>query len=542
LEKEKSMKYMKGSVLLALLLLLGFGGVAEAQECVAGVGSANARAEGETEMIGKITVKCRGLSARDENDALTLGTSAPTKLEIEVTLNTDITNDRSSSDMIMSMATAPGYEDGMVMITAGTLTVNQVLATGGEIDLNGADDADAADDPLSGGAVSDDLRTVKWTVRDTDGDAANGNDGLTLFNIGANPGGTGTTDTDLNGFELAITGLRADASGVGHGNNITATVKVNGSTVGSADMTAAAVANGLDPVVKAAKGRECDDADGISARVTIREGNKNSFNQMDSFLLTFRNIPEGVTVMVPVTVGLEEDQSGTNIDETDGSFIVNLVEGRAGDGVGKPEGGMAMVELSATGTGEIRYEIGMTAPNDGPDATAGTADDVPAMATVGTSFSGQEWAHVPVYFSWDGGSVTMNADAMVHVSFYPSGGDTTPRFVGDADPDGVLTVEDCITMLTFPFVTSRTGYDTGIVVSNTADASGSCTATYSGSEDTESSPVVEGNSHWIFLVSTHMQDYSGRLMVECDFGGIDGYAQINDHMGNANGYLPRMPH
>ena len=533
------MKYMKGSVLLALLLLLGFGGVAEAQECVAGVGSANARAEGETEMIGKITVKCRGLAARDQDDALTLGTSAPTKLEIEVTLNTDITNDRSSSDMIMSMATAPGYEDGMVMITASTLTVNQVVDTGGAIDLNGADDADAADDPLSGGAVSDDLRTVKWTVRDTDGDAANGNGSLDLFNIGANPGGTGTVDGDLNGFQLEITGLRADASGVGHGNNITATVKVNGSTVGSADMTAASVMNGLDPVVKAAKGRECDDGD-TYARVTIREGNKNSFNQNDSFLLTFRNIPEGVTVMVPVTVGLEEDQSGTNINETDGSFIVNLVEGRAGDGVGKPEGGMAMVELSATGTGEVRYTIGMTAANDGPDGIAGNADDVAAMATVGTSFSGQEWAHVPVTFTWSGGDVTMNADAMVYVSFYPTGGDSTPRFVGDANPDGVLTVEDCVTMLTFPFVTSRSGYDTGIVVSNTADASGSCTASYSGSEDTMSSPVVEGNSHWVFLVSTHMQDYSGRLMVECDFGGIDGYAQINDHMGNANGYLPRM--
>ena len=47
------MKYMKGSVLLALLLLLGFGGVRrEAMECVAGAKSANARAEGETEMIG----------------------------------------------------------------------------------------------------------------------------------------------------------------------------------------------------------------------------------------------------------------------------------------------------------------------------------------------------------------------------------------------------------------------------------------------------------------------------------------------------------
>ena len=40
-----------------------------------------------------------------------------------------------------------------------------------------------------------------------------------------------------------------------------------------------------------------------------------------------------------------------------------------------------------------------------------------------------------------------------------------------------------------------------------------------------SSPVIEGNMHWIFLVSSHMQDYTGRLMVECDFGGIDGYAR-----------------
>ena len=52
--------------------------------------------------------------------------------------------------------------------------------------------------------------------------------------------------------------------------------------------------------------------------------------------------------------------------------------------------------------------------------------------------------------------------------------------------------------------------------------------------------MIDGNEHWIFLVSSHMQDYTGRLMVKCDFGGIDGYAQITDSMGNANGYLPRM--
>jgi hypothetical protein len=261
---------------------------------------------------------------------------------------------------------------------------------------------------------------------------------------------------------------------------------------------------------------------------------------MDSFLLTFRNIPEGVTVMVPVTVGLEEDQSGTNVDEMDGSFIVNLVEGRAGDGVGKPEGGMAMVELTATGTGEVRYTIGMKPSGLEDDANTGDVDESDPIASVGDAGNVYEWAHLPVYFSWAGGAVTTNADAMVYVGFYPTGGANIPRFVGDGEADGVLTIEDCVTELTFPFVSSASGYDTGIVVSNTKDASGSCTATYSGSEDTESSPVVEGNSHWIFLVSTHMQDYTGRLEVECDFGGIDGYAQINDHMGNANGYLPRM--
>ena len=531
------MKYMKGSVLLALLLLLGFGGVAEAQECVAGVASANARAEGETEMIGKITVRCRGRRTLEADDSLSLSTSAPKSLTISVTLNTDVTNDRGTNDMIDSMATAPGYNDSDVMLTANTLNVAQVVVTGSEIDIDGADDTlGTEDDQFSAGAVSDDLRTVTWKVLDTD-DATDGVQGLEAWNIGADV--NGTVDADVTGFEFTITGLRADASGVGHGGDITAEVKVNGSTVGAGPMDAASVANGLDPVVRAAEGRECDTADGIMARVTIREGNKNSFNQMDSFLLTFRNIPEGVTVMVPVTVGLEEDQPGTNVDETDGSFIVNLVEGRAGDGVGKPEGGMAMVELSATGTGEVRYEIGMTAAQD-PDGTPGNADDVPAMATVGTSFSGQEWAHVPVYFSWSGGAVTMNADAMVYVSFYPVVGSMIPRFVGDADPDGVLMVEDCITELIFPFVSTASGYNTGIVVSNTADASGSCTAMYSGSEDTESSPVIEGGSHWIFLVSTHMEDYSGRLVVECDFGGIDGYAQINDDMNNTSGYLPRM--
>ena len=57
------MKYLKFSILAVMLLALAAGS-AQAQECVAGAKSANVRAEGETEKVGAITVKCRGPRAR----------------------------------------------------------------------------------------------------------------------------------------------------------------------------------------------------------------------------------------------------------------------------------------------------------------------------------------------------------------------------------------------------------------------------------------------------------------------------------------------
>ena len=518
------MKFLKiCSIALALLVLAA--GSAQAMECVAGAKSANARAEGETEEIGTITVRCRGRRNLTETNDLTLGASDPTKLEIAVTLNTDITNPRDDDDMIASMTpqVAPTYGQGHVMLAGFQLSPTQGVTTTTVLD-DGANNGGLT----LAGDVSDDLRTATWKHTDTD----DGTDGvqfdLALFQLGSQGAG----------FEFMVTGLRADASGVGHGGEITATVSVNGTAVGS-PLKVAGVANGLDPVVTAAKGRECDDAKNAMAKVTIKEGNRYSFMQEDSFVITLRNVPEGVTVMVPEMVGLVDDDPNTNANENAESFILELDEGTAGDGVGKIEGGMAPVELSATGTGEFRYEIGQIPAVEADSTATPPVEAVAAMDTVSTA-NYVEWQDLPIYFSWSGGNVTMNADAMVYVSFYPSGGSMLPRFAGDAEADGLLTVEDCVTMLTFPFVSSASGYDTGIVVSNTADGAGSCTASYSGHDHTQSSPMIEGGGHWIFLVSSHEQDYSGRLMVECDFGGIDGYAQINDHMGNANGYLPRM--
>ena len=490
------MKRLQHGSWWAVLLLFGFSGAAEAQECIVKTGATSARAEGEAEMLGDIILRCRGRRIPGANDPLTLGSTDPTKLEIAVVLNTDITNARNDDDMIEDVDTL-GYRVGSVKLTANALNANQTVGTA------------IPDTHFVDGAVSDDLRTVTWKV---DSDPTTDDiQGLDDFQLG-NPDDAAVS---RDGFQLTIEGLRADASAVGNGGAITAEVKVNGTTVGSGPLRVASVTNGLAVSVKAAQGDECADVD-TNATITIN----NALMSMDSFVVTFKNIPEGVTVMVPEIAGLTANDSANLI----------LVEGKPGDGVGKPEGGKAMVELSASGTGEVRYTIGGLPPDDPRSA----------LTTVSDSLDAQGWANLPVYFSWSGGEVVMNADAMVYVSFHPTGGSMIPRFVGDSEADALLTIEDCVTELTFPFVSSAGGYDTGIVVSNTKDAQGSCTASYSGSDDTADSPMIAGNEHWGFLVSSHVQDYTGRLMVKCDFGGIDGYAQITDTMGNANGYLPRM--
>ncbi len=540
------MKYLKFSILAVMLLAL-VAGSAQAQRCIVDVKSPTVRSEGVTEKVGDIKLLCAGPSPVTGDSGLTFGSTVPTKLEIAVTLNADITNTRDGSDMV-----AHSDGTGNVTLTANPRNPSTIPTDNTAITLDTAvdladPDAAATAPRLSKGDVSDDLRTITWKAMDTDS-ATDGIQGLTgddTFQLGENG----------SGFQLTIAGLLADASGVG--DNITATVKVNGSTIGTADMSVASVMNGLEVSVKAAEGTECADTN-EAATVTIKEGfKKAAFMQSDSFMVMFKNIPEGVTVMVPEMVGLAKNDEGTNADEAAQSFTLDLVEGTPGDGVGKPEGGMAMVELTASGTGSVRYDIGTqagtrdavqadldaTPPPDGVDGNPVTAlgDKIPADVNSVDGGNYQEWANLMVYFKWDGGNVVMNADAMVYVSFHPTTGGAIPRFVGEDDDAGApLTIKDCVTNLTFPFVSSASGYDTGIVVSNTADAGGTCTASYSGSDETMTSPMIDGNSHWIFLVSTHMQDYTGRLEVECDFGGIDGYAQINDHMGNANGYLPRM--
>ena len=70
----------------------------------------------------------------------------------------------------------------------------------------------------------------------------------------------------------------------------------------SGPIKVADVMTGLEIPVKVATGAQCEDTDDAMATVTIKEGFASAINDNSSFVVTFRGIPDGVTVTVPTSV------------------------------------------------------------------------------------------------------------------------------------------------------------------------------------------------------------------------------------------------
>ena len=99
--------------------------------------------------------------------------------------------------------------------------------------------------------------------------------------------------------------------------------------------------------------------------------------------------------------------------------------------------------------------------------------------------------------------------------------------------------------LFFPFVTSMSGWDTGIVVVNDSEVDGSCSLNWGNMEleDDEmealSTVDVDAKDHMAFLVSAERgADYSGSVGVQCTFSSATGYVFLSDSAnGIGQGYL-----
>ena len=109
--------------------------------------------------------------------------------------------------------------------------------------------ATGIDDDLFGdGELSSDGSMITWEI-DTNGVAGAGD--MDPFNL---------TATDVGGFSLIIRGVRANASSVGDGEDITVNVMVEGTAVNEIPLKVADVTTGLDvkaDALEAISGLQC---------------------------------------------------------------------------------------------------------------------------------------------------------------------------------------------------------------------------------------------------------------------------------------------
>ena len=478
------------STLAALCLLFMGSGVAQAQECFAfQTGATKVRAEGMTEAVGSIQLQCRSLETTFGQQPI--GDEAI----ISITLNTQITNKLD--------------EDGEVVmdLTYTNAAGNPINGASGELGM--AEDYTGDDKEV----LSDGGTTITWTIP-TEASV----DGRIDFTAG-----------DMTGTAVTIGGILADASTVGDGNAVTAEVRVNGVMIDHSPIKLADVTTGLDIDVTAATGLQCE-APSVVATLMFTEGFSSAINAaMDELVLNFRGIPDGVTVTASLMgTGEAMEDDGTDLAP------LNLV---TGDDAGADEDGE--VSLS-DGAGKIVYTFDMDSYDH--DGDMGRTDDMPVTEVVPqVDDATKEWNNVDITFTWKAGEPPLEMGT-VTMSYDPvdDGTGDIPRFASGPTND-VITIEDCTTTLLFPYVTTKYGYDTGLVITNTSGGSGSCTIDYSGPDapdDLMTPEDLAGGTQWIDLLSEIAPGFQGYITASCEFREAHGFAFITDAAADlAQGYL-----
>jgi len=268
-------------------------------------------------------------------------------------------------------------------------------------------------------------------------------------------------------------------------------------------------------------------------------------SQATRFIARFFNIPEGVLISVPETV---QNLSGVN------QLVLRLVEGTNANGAGgslSSGGGSQTVSLSG-GFGVAVYEVLHANPSALENVDfqvtiaweADTANDLPAIG------SGQ----ISVSF------------APVSTVLTASDSEPEPRFIDtNPDPQTIVTISRCTTTILFPFVTNQSGFDTGLVISNTSDdwqlmdtepQDGACTIHHIGSTtgggaappDATSTVIAAGEQLlWTLSGGNPAQgigeaaEFQGYIIAVCEFQYGHGFAFVTNGFGGiptiAHGYL-----
>ena len=283
----------------------------------------------------------------------------------------------------------------------------------------------------------------------------------------------------------------------------------------------------------------------------------------------FLNVPDGVDVSVPVSVNNSTTDSSSDCSDSsnwDGDALcLHLIDGEDEWGAGG----------SAEGYSET---LGV------PDPVAVDIDDGMGMAVYEVMDGNpivKESIDIDVWYEWEADTTADNPSpgtSQIRANFAPlatSDGDygfvadpvdaddtesPRPRFIDTGGtPEDAMSIRRCTTTLLFPWVVNRSGFDTGIAISNTSadwletdPQAGICTVHWHGYDsaggtfpDTPSSSIDAGKQ-FVFLVSNEAPDFQGYVIVVCEFQFAHGFAYITDGFGGvtttAQGYLALILH
>ena len=428
-------------------------------------------------------------------------------LEISVQLNTSITNSSDDGDIDIRDDTTPArtFSSSAIDLTGNVLNAGTPPGIGTLIE----------DGEFGDGELSADGTMVTWEIET---DTANDNP----LNL----------DMDGEGFSLVLAGIRVDASAVGDGEDIMVNVYVGERRSPMRRSKLRTCRTDLDAdkteVATVASGLQCLGADAEMATVRFVEGFGSAFTTDHSLVLHLRGIPDDVTVMASRTgVGapLADPGDGTDLAP------ITLMEDEAST--------TAMVEVGVSDEGTAKLVYNFDAGQHDPDGEG------PLTQEVDTLDSSPEWNDIHLTFTWEAGAPL--GVGTVTVSFDPvsTDDDDTPRFVSGAMMD-VVELEECVTSLLFPFVTNDYGYETGIAITNTSAADGSCKVEWFGNNAPADDGMVEvmAESTTTFGVNSMMAPrFQGYADMTCDFRNGKGFAFISNgfrQMGGptaAQGYL-----
>ena len=487
--------FLKGSaMMLSLVAVMALSSsVAQAQECFAFPSDANTvRAEGVTEMVGSILLTCRNQDSFGQ-------APVPTNVKVSVTVNTMVTNALNSNRAVQGLTyTAPAT--GTALGTSDVTGTPSPQWTGG----------------TKTQILSSDGMTISWEIPSADLGLATSNDGASII----------------------IGGIMADASMVGNGEDVTATVMINDVTIEHSPVKLADVKTGLEITVKMASGLQCEVSTGTTAKtatVTFKEGFVNAImatsetggtvtGTPQKLVLNFSGIPDGVTVTP------SENGTGTPMDPPADDTATPAVP---------PPGDLAPLTL-ATGNNSGVDNDGNVVLSAGRGSITYTFDDEDAdtdNVREGLDDAKVEWNDLTITFTWKAGEPAIGAGS-ASLSYHPvtTSSATSPRFVSGASNE-VVKIDDCDSSMTFPFVTNMHGYNTGIAITNTSEENGMCILSFVGmnapADDEEM--AVMGESVVTFSVSAMAPNFQGFVTASCDFRNGKGFAFIANGYGSMGG-------